>query len=67
MSILVTGAGGMVGSHMVEKFYNEGIEVVGTYYKPTVNIKELNPAINMIETDIRYPDNIEGIKSFCSA
>ena len=61
MSILVTGAGGMVGSHMVEKFYNEGIEVVGTYYKPTVNIKELNPAINMIETDIRYPDNIEKV------
>ncbi len=26
MSILVTGAGGMVGSHMVEKFYNEGID-----------------------------------------
>ena len=31
--ILVTGAGGMVGSHMVEVLYEKGEAVIGTYYK----------------------------------
>lgn len=61
MSILVTGAGGMVGSHMVERFYNQNEEVIGTYYKPTTDISELDSNINMIECDIRYSENIEKI------
>lgn len=61
MSILITGAGGMVGSHMIEMFYEMGEDVIGTYYNPTVNIRELCPEIKMIECDIRYPDNIEKV------
>lgn len=61
MNILVTGAGGMVGSHMVELLHSQGNQVVGTYYKPTTDINELPSEIKMIECDIRYPDNIEKI------
>ncbi len=61
MSILVTGAGGMVGSHMVELLHSQGKEVIGTYYKPTTDITELPSEIKMIECDIRYPENIERI------
>ena len=63
MSILVTGAGGMVGSHMVEILYGQGEDVIGTFYKPTVDISEIDPKITMIECDIRYPDNIERVIS----
>ena len=61
MKILVTGAGGMVGSHMVETLHEKGFEVIGTYYKPTVNISEISSNIKLIECDIRYPKNIEKI------
>lgn len=61
MPILVTGAGGMVGSHMVELLHNSGEDVVGTFYKPTVDISELDNNIPMFECDIRYPNNIEKI------
>lgn len=61
MSILVTGAGGMVGSHMVEILFEKGENVVGTYYKPTVNISEIDSRINLIECDVRYPANVERI------
>lgn len=54
MRVLVTGAGGMVGSHMVELLYSRGDDVVGTYYKPTTDITELDPKIKMIECDVRY-------------
>ncbi len=61
MNVLVTGAGGMVGSHMVEMLYDQGHQVLGTYYRPTIDIREINPAIRMEECDIRYPFNIEKI------
>ncbi len=61
MRVLVTGAGGMVGSHMVEILHKEGVEVVGTYYKPTTNIAELDPDIRMVECDVRYALSVEKI------
>lgn len=48
MNILVTGAGGMVGSHMVEFLNDRGENVIGTYYKPTTDIQELPSSIKMI-------------------
>lgn len=54
MKILVTGAGGMVGSHMVEMLHAQGQEVLGTYYKPTTDIKEIPADIPMQEMDVRY-------------
>lgn len=61
MAILVTGAGGMVGSHMAERLEAQGKKVIGTYYKPTTDINELPSDIKMIECDIRYPGNIERV------
>lgn len=61
MRNLVTGAGGMVGSHMVEFLYYRGEAVVGTYYKPTVDITTIDQRITLIECDVRYPENIERI------
>lgn len=63
MNVLVTGAGGMIGSHMIELLYEQGFDVVGTYYKPTVDIKEINSAIKLIECDVRYPQSVEKIIS----
>lgn len=61
MKNYVTGAGGMVGSHMVEFLANRGEEVIGSFYKPTVDIKTIDPRIKMLEMDVRYPENIERI------
>lgn len=61
MKVLVTGAGGMVGSHMVELLHGQGYDVLGTYYKPTTDITELDPAIKMIECDVRYFQTVERI------
>jgi len=61
MTILVTGAGGMVGSHMVELLHARGENVIGTYYKPTTDIKELPAEIKMIECDVRYPASVEKV------
>lgn len=54
MKVWVTGAGGMVGSHLVEFLYGKGYDVFGTYYKSTINMKEINPAIRLQECDVRY-------------
>lgn len=54
MNILVTGAGGMVGSHLVERLHLEGHNVIGTYYKPTTDITTLPAGLKMVECDVRY-------------
>ena len=54
MKVWVTGAGGIVGSHLVEFLYGKGYDVFDTYYKPTINMKEINPAIRLQECDARY-------------
>lgn len=61
MKVMVTGAGGMVGSHMVEILHNRGDEVLGTYYKPTTDITEIPSGISMVECDVRYPQSVEKI------
>lgn len=58
MKVLVTGAGGMVGSHMVEFLHGKGYEVLGTYYKPTTDLSELDSNIDLIECDVRYYQSV---------
>lgn len=55
MKILITGACGMVGSHMIEYFYQlGGHEVTATFYKPTTNLDDVAGKANFIECDVRY-------------
>lgn len=61
MKCLITGAGGMVGSHLVEKLDMNGHLVMGTYYKPTTDITEIPSHIKMVECDVRYPHRLEQI------
>ena len=61
MKVLITGAGGMVGSHMAERLAAEGCETLGTYYRPSVSLTELDPEIPLIECDVRYPQSVEKI------
>ncbi len=61
MKVLVTGAGGLVGSHMVELLHSQGHDVLGTYYKPTTDITELDSAISMMECDVRYYASVQKI------
>lgn len=59
--VVITGAGGMVGSHMIEYFADRGVSVVGTYYKPTTDIGEIADKAKLIECDVRYFTNVYDI------
>lgn len=62
MTVLVTGAGGMVGSHMIERLISQGESVIGTYYKPTIDIKEIwECGARLVECDVRYPQSVERV------
>lgn len=49
----------MIGSHMVEIFHGQGERVLGSYYRPTTDISELDPAIPMRECDMRDHAGVE--------
>lgn len=61
MNVLVTGAGGMVGSHMVEVLYNRGYNVIGIWHKNKRNIDQIKLPINFIQCDLRYAQGIDEI------
>ncbi len=56
MSILITGAGGMVGSHMIDRFVaqGKGKETMGTFYKPTIDLNDIRNTVALKECDVRY-------------
>ena len=40
MVCLITGAAGMMGSHLYETLLNHGQEVIPTYHKPTIDSRD---------------------------
>jgi len=50
----VTGAGGIIGSHLVEYLHKSGYEVKGSYYTPTVDLNDINKeGVDLFELDVR--------------
>ena len=61
MSILVTGASGLVGYHLCEKLVSEGQQIVGTVHN-TVNpaLSALNASqLKLVKCDIRNYDDVQ--------
>lgn len=61
MKVLVTGAGGMVGSHMVELLHNRGDEVIGIWHKNKKNVEQITLPIKFVQCDLRYAQGIDEI------
>lgn len=59
MNVLVTGAGGMVGSHMVELLYNRGDNVIGIWHKNKKNVEQITLPIHFVQCDLRYGQCID--------
>ena len=61
MNVLVTGAGGMVGSHMVELLYNRGDNVIGIWHKNKKNVEQITLPIRFVQCDLRYGYGVDDI------
>lgn len=59
MNVLVTGAGGMVGSHMVELLYRQGHHVTGIWHKNKKNVEQVTAPVNFVQCDLRYGQGID--------
>lgn len=59
MKVLVTGSGGMVGSHMVELLHKRGDEVIGIWHKNIKNVEQIALPVKFIQCDLRYAQGID--------
>jgi len=53
MNVMITGIGGMVGTHMTDYLHERGIRPVGLYYNSTVPLSELADRADLYECDVR--------------
>lgn len=59
MKIFITGACGMVGSHLVDYFHAEGgHEIIGTFHNPTTDIKDIKHKATLIACDVRSYEKV---------
>jgi GDP-4-dehydro-6-deoxy-D-mannose reductase len=57
--ILITGAAGLVGSHLLERLAEQGQrDVLATYHRPTIRLEEIADRFNMAELDVRYSEPV---------
>src|SRR5688572_6152823 len=54
--IWISGAGGMMGSHLLEMLIEAGHDAVGTYYKPTIRLADI----------MRFPLEEVDVADWCS-
>ncbi len=53
MNVMITGIGGLIGSHLTDYFCTVGIRPVGLYYNSTVPLTELGDRAELVECDVR--------------
>lgn len=57
--ILVTGAAGMVGSHLLEHLQAKGgTELIATYHRPTIRLADIAGRFALVELDVRYSEPV---------
>ena len=63
MKSLITGIGGMIGSHLAECLLKKGDTVLGIHYNSTINISELPKEVALFERDVRDFDSVHEVIS----
>ena len=58
IDVLITGVGGMVGSHLAPLLARQSRSVAGTYYKPTTVLPANPQGFALLEMDIRYSQHV---------
>jgi len=41
MKVWISGAGGMIGSHLAEMLAAEGHQILATFYNPTIDLEDI--------------------------
>lgn len=63
---MVTGACGMVGSHLVDWYYERGMHITATYFtQPTIRLEEVRHKAQYIPCDVRRAPEVEAIIAAC--
>lgn len=60
--VLITGGCGMVGSHLVDHYYEKGERVTATFFThPTINLDEVRQKANYVPCDIRNKRTVQAL------
>ena len=59
--ILITGAGGFIGSHLIDYLINRNEKVLGTYHNATTDLKINSGKCELIACDVKSKEQVENI------
>lgn len=58
MTVLITGAGGMMGSHLAEVLVDQGSTVLATFHQPTINMRTVDSKVEFRGLDVLDKDAV---------
>ncbi len=60
--VMITGAAGLVGSHLLERLRDDGAgELLGAYSRPTIRLDDIAGRFEMFELDMRYAEPVRRV------
>jgi GDP-4-dehydro-6-deoxy-D-mannose reductase len=57
-TVLITGAAGLIGSHLIDALVGTGTQVIASYFQPTIRLEEIEGKAELVQIDVTLYESL---------